>query len=145
MKIFEEIYWDVVVWNGCNVGKMFVRVMFEEGMSQNFECCMDRVVGFYMDFMVFVGWFGKCLVREFVRCNVVCVNFFQDIIIEGRKYVIWFGMVIFCMEEKKSFEECVEEIVGRLLLFGLLDDLKMLLKEVVLIGYDLQKDDFDED
>ena len=56
-----------------------------------------------------------------------------------------FGTVTFCTEEKKSLEERAEEIAGRLLSSGLSDDLKTLLKEAVLTGYDLQKDDFDED
>lgn len=41
--------------------------------------------------------------------------------------------------------ERAEEIAGRLLSSGPSDDLKTLLKEAVLTGYDLQKDDFDED
>lgn len=56
------------------------------------------------------------------------------ITIEGRKYTTWFGTV-----------ERAEEIAGRLLSSGPSDDLKTLLKEAVLTGYDLQKDDFDED
>lgn len=32
MKTFEEIYRDAAVRNGCNAGKTFARVMFEEGM-----------------------------------------------------------------------------------------------------------------
>ena len=80
-------------------------------------------------------------------CQVQCrpVNFSQDITIEGRKYATRFGTVTFCTEEKKSLEERAEEIAGRLLSSGLSDDLKTLLKEAVLTGYDLQKDDFDED
>ena len=101
MKTFEEIYRDAAVRNGCNAGKTFARVMFEEGMSQNLERCMDRATRF--------------------------------------------GTVTFCTEEKKSLEERAEEIAGRLLSSGLSDDLKTLLKEAVLTGYDLQKDDFDED
>ena len=30
MKTFEEIYRDAAVRNGCNAGKTFARVMFEE-------------------------------------------------------------------------------------------------------------------
>ena len=37
MKTFEEIYRDAAVRNGCNAGRTFARVMFEEGMSQNLE------------------------------------------------------------------------------------------------------------
>ena len=95
--------------------------------------------------MAFAGWFGKRLARESVRCNAARVNFSQDITIEGRKYATRFGTVTFCTEEKKSLEERAEEIAGRLLSSGLSDDLKTLLKEAVLTGYDLQKDDFDED
>ena len=145
MKTFEEIYRDAAVRNGCNAGKTFARVMFEEGMSQNLERCMDRAAGSHTDLMAFAGWFGKRLARESVRCNAARVNFSQDITIEGRKYATRFGTVTFCTEEKKSREERAEEIAGRLLSSGLSDDLKTLLKEAVLTGYDLQKDDFDED
>lgn len=110
MKTFEEIYRDAAVRNGCNAGKTFARVMFEEGMSQNLERCMDRAAGSHTDLMAFAGWFGKRLARESVRCNAARVNF-----------------------------------AGRLLSSGPSDDLKTLLKEAVLTGYDLQKDDFDED
>ena len=134
MKTFEEIYRDAAVRNGCNAGKTFARVMFEEGMSQNLERCMDRAAGSHTDLMAFAGWFGKRLARESVRCNAARVNFSQDITIEGRKYATRFGTV-----------ERAEEIAGRLLSSGLSDDLKTLLKEAVLTGYDLQKDDFDED
>ena len=145
MKTLEEIYRDAAVRNGCNAGKTFARVMFEEGMSQNLERCMDRAAGSHTDLMAFAGWFGKRLARESVRCNAARVNFSQDITIEGRKYATRFGTVTFCTEEKKSLEERAEEIAGRLLSSGLSDDLKTLLKEAVLTGYDLQKDDFDED
>lgn len=134
MKTFEEIYRDAAVRNGCNAGKTFARVMFEEGMSQNLERCMDRAAGSHTDLMAFAGWFGKRLARESVRCNAARV-----------KYATRFGTVTFCTEEKKSLEERAEEIAGRLLSSGLSDDLKTLLKEAVLTGYDLQKDDFDED
>lgn len=64
MKTFEEIYRDAAVRNGCNAGKTFARVMFEEGMSQNLERCMDRAAGSHTDLMAFAGWFGKRLARE---------------------------------------------------------------------------------
>lgn len=145
MKTFEEIYRDAAVRNGCNAGRTFARVMFEEGMSQNLERCMDRAAGSHTGLMAFAGWLGKRLARESVRCNAARVNFSQDITIEGRKYTTRFGTVTFSTEEKKSLEERAEEIAGRLLSSGLSDDLKTLLKEAVLTGYDLQKDDFDED
>ena len=75
MKTFEEIYRDAAVRNGCNAGKTFARVMFEEGMSQNLERCMDRAAGSHTDLMAFAGWFGKRLARESVRCNAARVNF----------------------------------------------------------------------
>lgn len=50
----------------------------------------------------------------------------------------------FSTEEKKNLEERAEEIVERLLSSGLANDLKAALKEAVLTGYDLQKEDFDE-
>ena len=83
MKTFEEIYRDAAVRNGCNAGKTFARVMFEEGMSQNLERCMDRAAGSHTDLMAFAGWFGKRLARESVRCNAARVNFSQDITIEA--------------------------------------------------------------
>lgn len=83
--------------------------------------------------------------QESVRCNATRVNFSQDITIEGKKYTTRFGTVTFSTEEKKSLEERAEEIAGRLLSSGPSEDLKTLLKEAVLTGYDLQKDDFDED
>ena len=73
------------------------------------------------------------------------MNFSQDITIEGKRYTTRFGTVTFSTEEKRSLEERAEEIAGRLLSSGPSDDLKTLLKEAVLTGYDLQKDDFDED
>ena len=36
MKTFEEIYRDAAVRNGCNAGKTFARVMFEEGMRAEY-------------------------------------------------------------------------------------------------------------
>ena len=66
MKTFEEIYRDAAVRNGCNAGRTFARVMFEEGMSQNLERCMDRAAGSHTGLMTFAGWFGKRLARESV-------------------------------------------------------------------------------
>lgn len=108
MKTFEEIYRDAAVRNGCNAGKTFARVMFEEGMSQNLERCMDRAAGSHTDLMAFAGWFGKRLAKESVRCNATRVNFSQDITIEGKKYTTRFGTVTFSTEEKKSLEERAE-------------------------------------
>ena len=85
------------------------------------------------------------MARESVNFGAPRIHIYQDINIEGRKYATRFGTVTFCTEEKKSLEERAEEIAGRLLSSGLSDDLKTLLKEAVLTGYDLQKDDFDED
>ena len=114
MKTFEEIYRDVTERSGCNSGETFARAMFEEGMRQNLECCMDKPAGSY-------------------------------ITIEGKRYTTRFGTVTFSTEEKKSLAERAEEIAERLLSSGPAHDLKAVLKEAVLTGYDLQKDDFDED
>lgn len=145
MKTFEEIYRDVTERSGCNSGESFARAMFEEGMRQNLECCMDKAAGSYTDLMVFAGWFGNRLARESVRCNAARVSFSQNITIEGKRYTTRFGTVTFSTEEKKSLEERAEEIAERLLSSGPAHDLKAVLKEAVLTGYDLQKDDFDED
>ncbi len=145
MKTFEEIYRDAAVRNGCNAGKTFARVMFEEGMSQNLERCMDRAAGSHTDLMAFAGWFGKRLARESVRCNAARVNFSQDITIEGRKYATGSVRSLSARRKRKALRNVRKEIAGRLLSSGLSDDLKTLLKEAVLTGYDLQKDDFDED
>lgn len=53
MKTFEEIYRDVTERSGCNSGETFARAMFEEGMRQNLECCMDKATGSYTDLMAF--------------------------------------------------------------------------------------------
>ena len=130
MKTFEEIYRDVTERSGCNSGETFARAMFEEGMRQNLERCMDKAAGSYTDLMAFAGWF---------------VNFSQNITIEGKRYTTRIGTVTISTEEKKSLEERAEEIAERLLSSGSANDLKAVLKEAVLTGYDLQKDDFDED
>ncbi len=64
MKTFEEIYRDVTERSGCNSGETFARAMFEEGMRQNLECCMDKATGSYTDLMAFAGWFGNRLARS---------------------------------------------------------------------------------
>lgn len=145
MKTFEEIYRDATERNGCNSGETFARAMFEAGMKQNLEDCMDKATKSYTDLMAFAAWFGNRLARESVRCNATRVNFSRNITIEGKKYTTRFGTVTFSAEEKKSLEERAEEIVEKLLSSGSANDLKAALKEAVLTGYDLQKDDFDED
>ena len=106
---------------------------------------MDKAAGSYTDLMAFAGWFGNRLARESVRCNAARVSFSQNITIEGKRYTTRFGTVTFSTEEKKSLAERAEEIAERLLSSGPAHDLKAVLKEAVLTGYDLQKDDFDED
>lgn len=86
MKTFEEIYRDVTERSGCNSGETFARAMFEEGMGQNLERCMDKAAGSNTDLMAFAGWFGNRLARESVRCNAARVNFSQNITIEGKRY-----------------------------------------------------------
>lgn len=73
MKTFEEIYRDAAVRNGCNAGKTFARVMFEEGMSQNLERCMDRAAGSHTDLMAFAGWYNRRQeIHHLVRYGRTC-------------------------------------------------------------------------
>ena len=67
MKTFEEIYRDAAVRNGCNAGKTFARVMFEEGMSQNLERCMDRAGGRFGGHIVSGHIDGTGTIRELKR------------------------------------------------------------------------------
>ena len=53
MKTFEEIYRDVTERSGCNSGETFAMAMFEEGMGQNLERCMDKAAGSYTALMAF--------------------------------------------------------------------------------------------
>ena len=84
MKTFEEIYRDVTERSGCNSGETFARAMFEEGMRQNLECCMDKATGSYTDLMAFAGWFGNRLARESVRCNAARVSFPRILQLKGK-------------------------------------------------------------
>ncbi|SUV28117.1 Uncharacterised protein [Bacteroides eggerthii] len=84
MKTFEEIYRDVTERRGCNSGETFARAMFEEGMRQNLECCMDKAAGSYTDLMAFAGWFGNRLARESVRCNAARVSFPRILQLKGK-------------------------------------------------------------
>ena len=102
MKTFEEIYRDVTDRSGCNSGDTFARAMFEEGMRQNLECCMDKASSSYTDHKTIAGWCGNRLARESVRCNAARVSFSQNITIEGKKYTTRFGTVTFSTEEKKT-------------------------------------------
>ena len=119
--------------------------MFEEGMSQNLERCMDRAAGSHTDLMVLCRMVRKASGQGI--CQVQCrpVNFSQDITIEGRKYATRFGTVTFCTEERKTLRNVRKRLPEDCCHPALSDDLKTLLKEAVLTGYDLQKDDFDED
>lgn len=144
MKTFEEIYADTVKQLNCNYGEEFAKAIFNAGrevsLAQHLEATTKDTV-LRLKLLSFV-----MLTFAKLSCdtNAADISLSSTVTIKGKKYFTRLSSVTF-EDNNKTLEERAADIADHILASTPICDFKDVLIKAILSGYDLRKEDFEED
>lgn len=144
MKKFEDIYAELVKEHGSDSGKEFAKAMFDAGRDVSFTQNLKDLVT-NEEIMVSLLTFNAIAMAErAVKVNAADLSISTEITINENKYFTRLSSITFSAE-KKTLEERAVEIAKNILNSTVIYDFEAVLSKAILAGYNLRKEDFEED
>lgn len=144
MKTFEEIYAELVKEHGCNAGETFAKAMFNAGRDVSFTQNLQDAVK-DEDVMVKLMLFTAMNMAErTVKMNAADLSVSIESDIEGKRYFTRLSSITF-ETDKKPLEGRAREIAQNILNSTVIYDFENVLTKAIMAGYNLRKEDFEED
>lgn len=144
MKKFEDIYAELVKEYGSDSGEEFAKAMFDAGRDVSFTQNLKDLVT-NEEIMVSLLTFNAIAMAErAVKVNAADLSISTEITINENKYFTRLSSITFSAE-KKTLEERAVEIAKNILNSTVIYDFEAVLSKAILAGYNLRKEDFEED
>ena len=144
MKKFEDIYAELVKEHGSDSGEEFAKAMFDAGRDVSFTQNLKDLVT-NEEIMVSLLTFNAIAMAErAVKVNAADLSISTEITINENKYFTRLSSITFSAE-KKTLEERAVEIAKNILNSTVIYDFEAVLSKAILAGYNLRKEDFEED
>ena len=144
MKKFEDIYAELVKEHGSDSGEEFAKAMFDAGRDVSFTQNLKDLVT-NEEIMVSLLTFNAIAMAELaVKVNAADLSISTEITINENKYFTRLSSITFSAE-KKTLEERAVEIAKNILNSTVIYDFEAVLSKAILAGYNLRKEDFEED
>lgn len=144
MKEFEEIYKELVKEHGCNAGETFAKVMFDAGRDVSFTQNLQDAVKDENVMVKLMLFTEMSMAERAVKMNAADLSVSTELTIDGKRYLTRLSSITFEVE-KKSLEERAREIAQNILNSTVIYDFENVLTKAIMAGYNLRKEDFDED
>lgn len=144
MKAFEEIYKELVKEHGCNAGETFAKVMFDAGRDVSFTQNLQDAVKDENVMVKLMLFTEMSMAERAVKMNAADLSVSTELTIDGKRYLTRLSSITFEVE-KKSLEERAREIAQNILNSTVIYDFENVLTKAIMAGYNLRKEDFDED
>lgn len=144
MKAFEEIYKELVKEHGCNAGETFAKVMFDAGRDVSFTQNLQDAVKDENVMVKLMLFTEMSMAERAVKMNAADLSVSTELTIDGKRYLTRLSSITFEVE-KKSLEERAREIAQNILNSTVIYDFEAVLSKAILAGYNLRKEDFEED
>lgn len=144
MKAFEEIYKELVKEHGCNAGETFAKAMFDAGRDVSFTQNLQDAVkdeNVMVELMLFTE---MSMAKRAVKMNAADLSVSTELTIDGKRYLTRLSSITFEVE-KKSLEGRAREIAQNILNSTVIYDFENVLTKAIMAGYNLRKEDFEED
>ena len=144
MKKFEDIYAELVKEHGSDSGEEFAKAMFNAGSDVSFTQNLKDLVT-NEEIMVSLLTFNAIAMAErAVKVNAADLSISTELTINEKKYFTRLSSITFSAE-KKTLEERAVEIAKNILNSTVIYDFEAVLSKAILAGYNLRKEDFEED
>ena len=146
MKTFEDVYQEVVKDKGNSVEEM-ARIMYEEGRSITFTQNLDDLSKDTNMLIELIQFTALKMAEHSVKCNASDLSVSSELTIDGNRYFTRMSSITF-YADKKPLEKRAHEIaksIFKVSEVSCIEDVQAMLEEAVLAGYNLRKEDFEED
>lgn len=147
MKAFEEIYKELVKEHGCNAGETFAKVMFEAGRDVSFTQNLQDAVKDECVMVKLLSFTAMIMAERAVKMNAADLSISTELTINDKRYFTRLNSITFKVG-KKTLEKRAHEIaksIFKISEVSCIEDVQAMLEEAVLAGYNLRKEDFEED
>lgn len=144
MKTFEEIYEDTVKQQKCNYGEEFAKAIFKAGRDVSFAQNLENATKDSKFRLILLSFVMKTLAKLSRDTEAADISLSSTVTIEGKKYFTRLCSVTF-EDDNKTLEDRAAEIADQILTSTPICDFKDVLIKAILSGYDLRKEDFEED
>lgn len=147
MKAFEEIYKELVKEHGCNAGETFAKVMFEAGRDVSFTQNLQDVVKDECVMVKLLSFTAMIMAERAIKMNAADLSISTELTINDKRYFTRLSSITF-KAVKKTLEKRAHEIAKNIFKINeisSIEDVQAMLEEAVLAGYNLRKEDFEED
>lgn len=134
MDNFEDAYDNYLSEGGEDSGEELARAMFNAGMAQKIEDCLNDVSSVF--FIGFVQYLGMRLAQESVKCNACDISIEQQVSVDGKDYRTRISTITY-PDDCKSFEQRAGEIAGKILASNQGCSVEELIIKGIMSGYDL--------
>lgn len=147
MKEFEQIYEELIKKYEGNTGKAFATEIYEAGRNVSFTQNLKDAVKKDEIAIKLMSFTAMIMAERSVKMNAADLSVSTELEIEQMKYFTRLSSITF-KADKKPLEKRAREIAKNIFKINeinSIDDVQAMLEKAVLAGYNLRKEDFEED
>lgn len=147
MKTFEEIYTELAKEHSSNAGETFAKAMFEAGRDVSFTQNLQDAVKDECVMVKLLSFTAMIMAERAVKMNAADLSISTELTINDKRYFTRLSSITF-KAGKKPLEKRAHEIAKNIFKINeisSIEDVQAMLEDAVLAGYNLRKEDFEED
>lgn len=147
MKEFERVYEELIKKYEGNTGKAFATELYEAGRNVSFTQNLKDAVKKDEIAIKLMSFTAMIMAERSVKMNAADLSVSTELEMEHMKYFTRLSSITF-KADKKPLEKRAREIAKNIFKINeinSIDDVQTMLEEAVLAGYNLRKEDFEED
>lgn len=147
MKEFEQVYEELIKKYGGNTGKAFATEIYEAGRNVSFTQNLKDAVKKDEIAIKLMSFTAMIMAERSVKMNAADLSVSTELEMEHMKYFTRLSSITF-KADKKPLEKRAREIAKNIFKINeinCIDDVQAMLEKAVLAGYNLRKEDFEED
>lgn len=147
MKEFEQVYEELIKKYEGNTGKAFATELYEAGRNVSFTQNLKDAVKKDDIAIKLMSFTAMIMAERSVKMNAADLSVSTELEMEHMKYFTRLNSITF-KADKKPLEKRAREIaknIFKINKINSIDDVQAMLEKAVLAGYNLRKEDFEED
>lgn len=147
MKEFEQVYEELIKKYEGNTGKAFATELYEAGRNVSFTQNLKDAVKKDEIAIKLMSFTAMIMAERSVKMNAADLSVSTELEMEHMKYFTRLSSITF-KADKKPLEKRAREIAKNIFKINeinSIDDVQAMLEKAVLAGYNLRKEDFEED
>lgn len=147
MKEFEQVYKELIKKYEGNGGEAFAKEIYEAGRNVSFTQNLKDAVKNDKIAINLMSFTAMTMAESSVKMNAANFSISTELEIEHVKYFTRLSSITF-KAGKKPLEKRAHEIAKNIFKINeisSIEDVQAMLEEAVLAGYNLRKEDFEED